>query len=131
MTSYEGQNTSGQTAQGATERDQIIMDLAKLVIDEIELGNASTEATVFKAMRLARFIVDEEMMAWLSNEMHGYGTDEISLKYMGYTGCWTDYEKQLGHWGPIGEIEADLASNNQLLQVYRIPDINFAPSSSN
>ena len=38
--------------------------------------------------------------------MSGYNsTDPVSLKYMGITGRWTDYEKNLGYWGPLAQQE--------------------------
>ena len=44
-------------------------------------------------------------------------------------GRWTDYEKKLGYWYPLAQVEANISSMKLRLQTLRVPDISYAPSN--
>ena len=74
-----------------------ILELARELLDDIELSRTSAESLVLKASRLARWVGSDEIRYWLKLEMRGYNSsNEISLKYMGIAGRWIDREKNLG-----------------------------------
>ncbi len=67
-------------------RSKHIVELAKELLDDIELNRMSAEHLLLKATRLARFMGSEETQQWLRLEMIGYNiTEEVALKYMTIT----------------------------------------------
>lgn len=104
-------------------RSQHILELATELLDDIELSRCSTESLILKVSRLARWVGSEEIRYWLKLEMRGYNSsNEISLKYMGKTGRWTDREGQKGYWGPLAKHEAAIVAEQAKLHAMRIPD---------
>lgn len=104
-------------------RSEHILELAKELLDDIELSRTSAESLVLKASRLARWVGSEEIRYWLKMEMGGYnGSNPISLKYMGITGRWVDREKQTGYWGPLAQQEAAIDAEKAKLASLRTPD---------
>jgi hypothetical protein len=100
-----------------------ILSLAKELLDDIELSRLSAESLLLKASRLARWVGSEEVRSWISLEMTGYNSsDQISLKYMGITGRWTDRENNQGYWGPLAQLEAALQAQNVKLRSMSTPD---------
>ena len=80
-------------------RSEHILDLAKELLDDIELSRCNAEALLLKTSRLARWVGSDEIKAWLKFELQGYNSsNDISLKYMGLTGRWTDRENNKGYW---------------------------------
>ncbi|WP_429240928.1 hypothetical protein [Erwinia aphidicola] len=68
-------------------RSEHELELAKELLDDIELSRSSTETIILKASRLARLCGTDEFQKWLTYEMRGYpGNIELTLKYMGLTG---------------------------------------------
>jgi hypothetical protein len=56
--------------------------------------------------------------------MSGYNSDDpISLKYMGLTGRWIDYEKEIGYWGPLAQQEVTMQAQNARLAAVKLPDV--------
>jgi hypothetical protein len=104
-------------------RSQHVLDLARELLDDIELSRVSAEALVLKGTRLARWVDNEEVRGWLKFEMRGYNnTEPLSLTYMGRTGRWTNRDKKEGMWAPLAQIEAHITSSTAKLSVLRIPD---------
>lgn len=104
-------------------RSEHILALARELLDDIELSRLPAESLLLKASRLARWVGSEEIKYWISLEMQGYnGTNEISLKYMGLTGRWTNREENKGYWGPLAQQEAALAAQNIKLKSLTTPD---------
>lgn len=104
-------------------RSEHILDLAKELLDDIELGRTDAERLLLKASRLARWVGSEETQYWLKLEMGGYNnTHPLSLKYMGITGRWLDREKGTGYWGPLAQQEASIAAEKAKLSALRVPD---------
>jgi hypothetical protein len=85
------------TSMAAQSRSQHILDLARELLDDIELGRTTAEGLILKASRFARWVGSDETKYWLQLEMSGYNnTNPISQKYMDITGRWTDREKGRG-----------------------------------
>ena len=104
-------------------RSEHILELAKELLDDIELSRIGAESLILKASRLARWAGSEEIRYWLKCEMGGYnGSNEISLKYMGITGRWVDREKKTGYWGPLAQQEAVIEAEKAKLAALRTPD---------
>ena len=104
-------------------RSEHILELAKELLDDIELSRLSAESLLLKASRLARWVGSDEIKYWINLEMQGYNSSsEISLKYMGITGRWTDREEGRGYWGPLAQQEAALEAQNIKLRSLTTPD---------
>ena len=106
-------------------RSEHILQLAKELLDDIELGRTNAENLLLKASRLARWVGSDEIRYWVKLEMGGYNsTNPLSLKYMGLTGRWTDKEKSFGYWGPLAQQEAAIEAEKLKLSAMRIPNIS-------
>jgi hypothetical protein len=104
-------------------RSEHILDLAKELLDDIELSRLSAESLLLKASRLARWVGSDEIKYWLNLEMKGYNSShDISLKYMGITGRWINREEGKGYWGPLAQQEAALEAQNIKLRSLTTPD---------
>lgn len=104
-------------------RSEHVLQLARDLLDDIELSRTSPESLLLKASRLARWTGSDEVRAWLKYEISGYNsTNPISLKYMTSTGRWTDYEKKLGYWAPLAQQEATILAEKAKLASLRTPD---------
>lgn len=104
-------------------RSEHILELAKELLDDIELSRLSAESLLLKASRLARWVGSDEIKYWINLEMKGYnGSNEISLKYMGITGRWVNREEKKGYWGPLAQQEAALEAQNIKLRSMSTPD---------
>ena len=104
-------------------RSEHILELARELLDDIELTRTSAESLILKASRLARWVGSDEIRYWLGLEMSGYNSSEdISLKYMSITGRWINREKNWGYWGPLAQQEAAIAAEKAKLAALRTPD---------
>jgi hemerythrin-like domain-containing protein len=99
-----------------------ILKLATVIIDDIELSKNDAQSILLRTTRLARYVDDSNIRAFLKFEMQGYQNNELGTKYMDLTGRWTDKKNSKGYWVPLSQIEAKiLVENNKLIQL-RIPD---------
>ena len=104
-------------------RSKHILELARELLDDIELNRMSAEHLLLKATRLARWMGSEEIQQWLGLEMIGYNnTEKVSLKYMSITGRWVDRDKGTGYWGPLAQQEAAIEAEKAKLAAMRTPD---------
>ena len=104
-------------------RSEHVLQLARELLDDIELSRTTPESLILKASRLARWVGSDEVCIWLKCEMLGYNaTDPTSMKYMGLTGRWTNREKKRGYWGPLAQHEAAIGAERAKLASLRIPD---------
>lgn len=104
-------------------KSQHIAELARELLDDIELSRTSAESLLLKATRLARWVGSEEIRQWLRFEMRGYNaSNESSRKYMGITGRWINKEKNYGYWGPLAQQEAAIDAEKAKLASMRTPD---------
>lgn len=100
-----------------------ILELAKELIDDIELQKTNAQAMLLKATRLSRYADNDETRSWLRFEMQGFSSnDETSLKYMSKTGRWTEKKENKGYWMPLAEIEANISTQSLKIKQLRIPD---------
>jgi AbiTii len=106
-------------------------ELARDLLDDIELSRLIPEALLLKARRLARLIEASEIDSWLRFELEGYPNSALGQKYMTRMGRWNEYEKKLGYWIPLAGIEGMIAAMQVQIQQLQVPNIHFAPSSSN
>jgi AbiTii len=108
---------------GAQSQSEHTLELARELLDDIELGRTDPERLLLKASRLARWVGSDEIRQWLQYELGGYNsTDPMSVKYMGITGRWLDVEKGTGFWGPLAQQEAYIAAEKAKLAALRVPD---------
>lgn len=104
-------------------RSKHVAELARELLDDIELNRMRADHLLLKASRLARWMGSEETQQWLKLEMIGYNnSEEVSLKYMAITGRWTDRGKGLGYWGPLAQQEAAIEAEKAKLAAMRTPD---------
>lgn len=104
-------------------RSEHILELSRELLDDIELNRLSAEALLLKASRLARWVGSEEIKYWIGLELKGYnGSNEVSLKYMGKTGRWTNKEEKKGYWGPLSQQESAIEAEHIKLRSISTPD---------
>lgn len=109
-------------------RSEHELELAQELLDDIELSRLGTEALILKASRLARLCGSEEFQQWLAFERGGYNTNsELSLKYMGRTGRWTNKENKEGFFAPISQLESSIESKKLQLQSHSTPNVSGNP----
>ena len=109
-----------------------VLSLASDLLDDIELGRLPTEPLLLKVTRLARLTGSEETKQWLRFELNGFsGNSDLCIKYMGFTGRWTDWKERRGYWHNLAGIESIIQSSKLELQGMRIPDMNISISSAN
>jgi hypothetical protein len=103
-------------------KNEHIIKLASEIIDDVEFSRIDAQAMLLKTTRLARYVDDTKIRAWLKLEMQGYSKDDLSLKYMSKTGRWTNEEKVEGYWFPLSQVEAKIAIETEKLKQLKIPD---------
>jgi hypothetical protein len=99
-----------------------IVELARELLDDIELSRIDADKLILKASRLARFAGSDEVRAWLKYEMGGYENTPVGIKYMSLTGRWVDAQKQQGYWGPLSQQETLIQAYRNQLAAMRTPD---------
>ena len=115
-------------------KSKSIFDLASELLDDIELSRLSGESLLLKAIRLARLSDAEYEQMWLVYELAGYPHDNpnpVALEYMGLIKRWTNYEKKIGYWMPLAQVEANIATIKIQMQTLRVPDVSYSPSNPN
>lgn len=103
-------------------KSEHILELAKELLDDIELSRLSAEPLLLKVSRLARLIGSEKIKYWINLEMKGYNSSNpISLKYMGLTGRWIKKDTNEGYWGALAQHEATIEAENIKLRTMTTP----------
>jgi len=106
-----------------SSKSQHILDLAKEIIDEIELSQNDAQSILLKCTRLSRYVGNDEIKSWLLFEMQGYYSgDSISEKYMTKTGRWIDRKENKGYWYALSQIEVLLQSEMTKQKSLTIPN---------
>ena len=106
-------------------KDDHLLELAKELLDDIELNRQNAESLLLKTTRLAKFEGPEEIQKWLRFELRGYNSsDKISLRYMTKTGRWANIKEKKGYWSPLSEIESYVEAEKLKLKSMRTPDIS-------
>jgi hypothetical protein len=102
-----------------------ITELARELLDDIELSRIAPQTLILKASRLARFVGSEKIRAWLYFELHAYNnTDPVALEYLSNTGRWIDHEKKTAYWGSFAEQVAYIESLRSEQSAIRVPDVS-------
>src|SRR5258705_7443801 len=100
------------------------LDLARELLDDIELSRLGPEQLLLKATRLARLLDAKEAQMWLRFELEGYvNNDRVALQYMDRTGRWTDKPKGLGYWKPLAELEGFIVATRAQMERLQVPNI--------
>lgn len=110
------------------------LEVARELLDDIELGRLAPESLLLKASRLARIMDATEVQEWLRLELKGYSDPDTSVykKYSVETGRLTNKPNPgHGYWEPFAALLARSRAMEIELQGLKIPDVNFAPSSAN
>ncbi|QHS48627.1 hypothetical protein GW952_24915 [Klebsiella michiganensis] len=106
-------------------RSEHELELAKELLDDIELSRIPVDALILKASRLARLCGNEEFQKWVGYEMRGYFSDvDLSLRYMGLTGRWTNKEKKEGYWMPVAQVESLITAKKIELESMTTPNVS-------
>jgi hypothetical protein len=101
------------------------LELAKELLDDIELSRVEITPLFMKAARLARLCGSEEFKKWIGYELRGYIINEqISLKYMSKTARWIKKEENHGYWVPISQIESSINTQKIKLNSIATPNIS-------
>jgi hypothetical protein len=111
------------------------LTLARELLDDIELGGRlSPETLLLKASRLARAMEAPEMQTWLAFELKGYPLQELSpvgVELAKGVGRVIDPAKLTGYFQPYPQLLGIIRAWEMELQALKVPDVHFAPSSSN
>lgn len=111
--------TSSEKSKG-----QHKLELAEELLEDIELSRLPAGQLALKAARLARLAGNAQAQVWLTYETKGYNnTEQHSLEMMGFTGRWTDPEKQLGHYGPLSQIHDQVTGLQAELEAYKLTEL--------
>ena len=102
-----------------------VANLARELLDDIELSRVPPQALLLKAARLARFVGTEEIRVWLALELNGYRDgNAIAKSYLARTARWIDKDKRVAYWGGFAEQVAMIESFQAEQQTIRIPDVS-------
>jgi hypothetical protein len=107
------------------------IELARELLDDIELSRLAPEQLLLKAMRLARIGNDAQVRKWLYFELFGYINSEEGRKYMSMMGRWTEKPKDLGYWMPLAAINGTIAAMQTQIQQPQVPNVQVSLSSAN
>jgi hypothetical protein len=107
------------------------LDLARELLDDVELSRLPAEQLLLKASRLSRLVDDATARTWLLFELNGYpGTIEARSHAFRF-GRIKSLDAEIGFWQPLAGISGAIASSQTQLQQLNIPNVHFAPSSAN
>lgn len=110
---------------------EVQLELARELVDDVELSRLPAEQTLLKALRLARLLEDEKVQEWLRYELSGYQDTQRCRPWMRRFGRFTDEATAMGYWIPLAGIAGTIAAMQTQIHTLRVPDIHFAPSSAN
>ena len=107
------------------------LELARELLDDIELSRLTPEQLLLKAMRLARLRDDSEVRKWLNFELLGYVNSEEGRKHMDRMWRWTDKEKGEGYWMPLAAVNGTIAAMQTQIQQLQVPNVQLSLASAN
>jgi hypothetical protein len=105
-------------------QSEYILELSRELLDDIELGRLEADKLLLKCSRLARLAGSEEVKTWIKLEMEGYNSTGLSLRYMGKTGRWTDFQNKKGYSMPLAQIEASIETGKTQLVASKLVNIS-------
>lgn len=107
------------------------LELARDLLDDIELSRLPPEQLLLKASRLARISEDIEAREWLNFELVGYANSEKGRKYMDKMWRWTNKDLGYGHWMPFAALNGTIAAMQIQAQQLQVPNVQLSVSSAN
>jgi hypothetical protein len=117
--------------EGPASLEQHKLELARGLLDDIELARSAPEQMLLKASRLARLVDDTETRTWLEFELRGYPNTDQGRALMTRFNRWTQQEMQQGYWMPFASLGAWASAMHAEIQQLRVPDVSFSVSSAN
>lgn len=100
-----------------------ILELAKELLDDIELNRIGIEPLLLKASRLARWTGSEEIKHWIELELKGYSfDDDTSVKFFDITGRWENKEERSAYVAPLAQIISMIDTEQAKLDTMTTPD---------
>jgi hypothetical protein len=108
-----------------------ITELARDLVDEVELSRLSPEQLLLKASRLARLVGDGQTSQWLQYELNGYPGGQNAHAQALQFGRIETADAQYGYWYPLAGISGVIATMQAQIQQLNVPSIQFAPQSAN
>jgi len=100
-----------------------ILELAKELLDDIELSRVAVEPLLLKASRLARWTGSEEIKRWIELELRGYSAvRETELKFIDISGRWGDKKEGTLYNVPLAQIAILIDTENIKLKSMSTPD---------
>jgi hypothetical protein len=112
-------------------RSQASLQLARELVDDIELSRLGAESVLLKTLRLARLVEDRSALEWLHYELNGYPNTASAKPWMQRFGRLTDEKSNLGYWVPLAGVAGTIAAMQAQIQTLQVPNVHFAPSSAN
>jgi hypothetical protein len=107
------------------------LELARELLDDIELSRLAPEQLLLKTTRLARLSDNSEIRTWLTFELVGYTDSEEGRTCMAQMGRYTDEAKNVGYWTPLAAISSCIAAMQLQIQQLHPPDVQLSVSSAN
>lgn len=102
-----------------------VVELAKDIIDDIELGKTDAQAILLKCTRLARYTDNEDIKRWIKAELQGYDViDKVPDSYITKAGRWTNFEERKAYLMPLAQMESSIDALKDKIKMLRIPDSN-------
>ncbi len=104
-------------------KSEHVLELAKELLDDIELSRVEIESLLLKTSRLARWIGSEEIKTLIEFKMNGYNnSNPLFFKLLTITGRVTDIDKEQGYGIPLAQIEAIINTEKIKLNTITAPD---------
>lgn len=100
-----------------------ILELAKELLDDIELTRVAVEPLLLKASRLARWTGSDEIKRWIELELRGYSAlGDTDLKFIDTSGRWIDKKEGKLYSVPLAQIAILIDTENIKLKSMSTPD---------
>ena len=107
------------------------LQLARELLDDVELSRLQADQLLLKARRLSRLVEADETATWIEFELSGYKNTKSGRKFMARFGRFTDAEAQKGYWMSLAAVQTMITSLQAKVNSLKIPNVHFAPSSAN
>ena len=107
------------------------LSLSRELVDDIETSQRGPEQILLKALRLARLRENTGAAAWLRWELGGYANSAECRPWMRYFGRFLDQSETTGYWMPLAGVMGTIAAMQTQVETLRVPNMHYAPSSSN
>jgi AbiTii len=101
------------------------------LLDDVELSRLGPEQLLLKASRLARLVDDSNARAWIRLELNGYPGTPDARRHAHWFGRIETVDAKNGYWQPLAGISGSILSMQNQIQQLTVPNVHFAPSSSN